>query len=109
MLTTHEADAVVILTDHSVRWFTDLNDVIHEQSLGNVETLAVNMWPRPKGVMLATLGRINVEYPTMHKVVMVDTNAELPIRKFLAGCGVEVICADTKEEGRAICTRRIKE
>ncbi|MEJ2187331.1 MAG: hypothetical protein P8Z36_15575, partial [Gemmatimonadota bacterium] len=47
--------------------------------------------PLPKGVLLAALGRMHVEYPGMQKVAVMDSPPPLPIAEYLTACGVDLI------------------
>jgi hypothetical protein len=55
--------------------------------------------PLPKGILLATLGRMSVEYPGMEKVAVLDGPPPLPIAEYLTACGVRLLWDGTTEEG----------
>lgn len=104
----HEAESTVLLSDpeagpnlaaeiapadHEVAWFTSMEELVRARPLSSVAVLVLNCRPLPKGVLLATLGRMHVEYPGMQTLAVLDGPPPLPIAEYLTACGVDLIWA----------------
>ena len=84
--------------DRDVVWYTSLEELVHKQPLSSVSVLVVHSEERPKGVMLATLGRMSVEYPGMQKVAVIEGIPPLAIAEYLTACGVALFLTQPVEE-----------
>jgi hypothetical protein len=85
-------------SDRSVAWYTSLDELIREQPLSSVSVLVLHSEQQPKGVMLALLGRMSVEYPGMQKLAVIEGTPPLPIAEYLTACGVALFLTEPKEE-----------
>jgi len=83
--------------DRDVVWYTSLAELVHKQPLSSVSVLVVHSEERPKGVMLATLGRMSVEYPGMQKVAVIEGTPPLLIAEYLTACGVALFLTQPVE------------
>ncbi len=71
-----------------------------DRCLESISVLVLLFRPLPAGVLLATLGRMNLEYPQVQKVVVLDAPPPLPIAQYLTACGVDLIsCVPGDEKG----------
>jgi hypothetical protein len=61
--------------------------------------LVLHFRPIPKGILLATLGRMSIEYPAMQKVAVLDSRPPLLIAEYLTACGVKLLWDDAMGEG----------
>lgn len=82
----------------SVACYANVEDLIHTQPLSSIAVLIVDGRPQPNGVLLATLGRMNVEYPAMQMVAVLDEAPALPIARYMAACGVDLIWTGSQDE-----------
>ena len=82
----------------AVACYANVEDLIHGQSLASIAVLVVQAGPQPQGVLLATLGRMNVEYPAMQKVAVMKEAPSLPIARYMAACGVDLIWTGSQDE-----------
>jgi hypothetical protein len=73
----------------SVKRYANVKEMIAAQPLSSIAVLIIDA--QPKGVLLATLGRINVEYPAMQKIALMDAPPALPVASYLAACGVDLV------------------
>ena len=71
---------------------------MHGQSLSSVAVLVIDTRPQPKGVLLAALGRMNVEYPAIQKIAVLDGPPSLPVASYLTSCGVDLVWSGSGEE-----------
>jgi hypothetical protein len=81
----------------AAEFYRSVAELLERRSLSSVSVLIVASRPLPKGVLLATLGRMNVEYPAIQKVVLVEGPLPLPIAEYLTECGVLVVESDGSE------------
>lgn len=110
----HEAETTVLLSDpeagpnlaaelapaeHGVAWFASIEEMVRARPLSSIAVLVLHCRPLPKGVLLAALGRMNVEYPGMQKVAVMDGPPPLPIAEYLTACGVDLVWAQKGEVG----------
>lgn len=91
-----DAEAAPILTaglgaaDEGVAWYASMDELVRERSLSSIGVLVLHFRPLPKGVVLVALGRMNVEYPGMQKVAVLESPLPLPLAEFLTACGVDL-------------------
>lgn len=83
----------------SVPMYRTLEALVAAQPLSSIDVLVVHYRPLPKGTLLATLGRLNLEYPRMQKVAVLEGPLPRPVAEYLTACGVEVVMAAPREEG----------
>lgn len=79
--------------------YASFGELIRTQPLSSISVLVLHFHPLPKGALLATLGRMNVEYPGMQKVAVLDEPPPLPIAEYLTACGVSMLWNNNPEEG----------
>ena len=72
-------------------WYPNVAELVRRQPLSSVSLLVLDFHGGPKGVQLATLGRMKVEYPGMQKVAVLHEELPLPVVEYLASCGVDLI------------------
>jgi len=87
--------------DREVAWFTSVEDLVRARPLSSIAVLVLHFRPLPKGVVLAALGRMSVEYPAMQKVAVMDSAPPLPIAEYLTACGVTLYWTQAVGEGGA--------
>lgn len=119
VLLADEREAPVLAAEVSAAgspaaWYPGVAELLRQRPLSSVSVLVVVSRPLPKGILLAMLGRMSVEYPAMQKVVVVDGPPPLPVVEYLTACGVDVLWANAEgvgeEAGRLASTlRRIHE
>jgi hypothetical protein len=78
--------------------YASVADLVRTRRLSTVSVLIFHFHPQPKGTLLATLGRMNVEYPGMQKVAVLDEAPPLPIAEYLTACGVSLLWNGTSDE-----------
>lgn len=71
--------------------YASVGELVRTRPLSSVSVLVLRFHHLPKGALLATLGRLSVEYPEIQKVVVLDEAPPLPIAEFLTACGVSLI------------------
>ena len=64
---------------------------MRKEPLSAVAVLVLDTRPRLKGVLLALLGKMNLEYPAMQKIAVMKAAPPLPIVNYLTACGVTVV------------------
>ena len=79
-------------------WYASVADLVRGQSLSSVAVLVVHSPPLPRGILLVALGRMNLEYPAIQKVAVLDGLPSLLVAEYLTACGVDLVCAETREE-----------
>ena len=72
-------------------WYPSLAELVRRQPLSSVSVLVLDFRPRPRGVQLVTLGRMNTEFPAMQKVAVLHEEAPLPVVEYLTSCGVDIV------------------
>lgn len=82
----------------TVTWYANVEDLIHGQPLSSVAVLVLKTPSQPKGDLLVALGRMNLEYPAMQKVVVMEGPPPLPVASYLTACGVDIIWSGSGEE-----------
>jgi len=80
--------------------YRSVGELVKDRCLESVSVLVLLFRPLPAGVLLATLGRMNLEYPQIQKVVVLDAPPPLPIAQYLASCSVDLVpCRPGDEKG----------
>jgi hypothetical protein len=77
--------------------YSTLEELVSAQALSSIDVLVVDYRPMPKGALLATLGRLNLEYPRMQKVAVLEGPLPLQVAEYLTSCGVEIVTAESRE------------
>ena len=80
-------------------WYANVGELLTKQPLSTVSVLVLHCHALPKGTLLATLGRMHVEYPGMQTVAVLDAAPPLPIAEYLTSCGVSLLWNGGSEEG----------
>ncbi|GMV06568.1 MAG: hypothetical protein AMXMBFR53_28440 [Gemmatimonadota bacterium] len=81
------------------RWYSSVGEMVNTQPLSSISVLVLHFHPLPKGALLATLGRMSVEYPGMQKVAVLDEPPPLLIAEYLTACGVSLLWTGGAEDG----------
>jgi len=102
VLLSDESDGPELMAELCARvgaaeFYRNVGELLERRPLSSISVLIVVSRPLPKGVLLATLGRMNLEYPAIQKVVLVEGLPPLPIAEYLTACGVAVIQCDPGE------------
>lgn len=71
--------------------YASVAELLRQRTLSSVAVLVIVYRPLPKGALLATLGRMSVEYPGIQKVVLTEGPPPLLIAEYLASCGVDLV------------------
>ena len=79
--------------------YSSVAELVGTQPLSSISVLVLHFHPLPKGTLLATLGRMNLEYPAMQKVAVLETTPPLLIAEYLTACGVNLLLNGSTEEG----------
>jgi hypothetical protein len=79
--------------------YSSVAELVRARPLSTISVLVLNFRPHPKGILLATLGRMNVEYPGMQKVAVLDEPLPLPIAEYLTSCGVDLLWNGSPDTG----------
>lgn len=79
-------------------WYSSVSEMVRRQPLSSISVLVLHFRPLPKGILLALLGRMNVEYPAMQKLAVLDGPPPLAIAEYLTSCGVNLFCDGATEE-----------
>lgn len=91
------AAQLAVPDERPVPRYSTLEELVSAQPLSSIDVLVVHCCPMPKGTLLATLGRLNLEYPRMQKVVVLEGPLPLQVAEYLTACGVELVRAETKD------------
>ena len=83
------------------RWFTSWTDLLARQPLSSIGTLVLHSKPVPRGMVLVTLGRLNLEYPAIQKLALLEGEPPLAVAEYLASCGVDILLDGRTEDGAA--------
>jgi hypothetical protein len=81
-----------------VTWYATLEELVKEQPLSSIAVLVADSRKMLMGTLLVTLGRLNVEYPRMQKVALMEGPPPLPVAGFLTACGVDLVWEGSGEE-----------
>lgn len=92
------AAQLAIPNEGPVPMYRTLEELVARQPLSSIDVLVVYCPPVPKGTLLATLGRLNLEYPRMQKVAVLEGPLPLPVAEYLTSCGVDLVRAGTNEK-----------
>ncbi|HEX6558187.1 MAG TPA: hypothetical protein VF021_01970 [Longimicrobiales bacterium] len=98
LLSDSEAAALLAARLAPATCYSRVEDLVREQSLSSVTVLVVDSPRQPLGMLLVMLGRMNVEYPAMQKVALMDGPPPLPIAEYLTACGVDLVWTGSGEE-----------
>ncbi len=79
--------------------YTSVGELLTKRPLSTVSVLVLRCHALPKGTLLATLGRMHVEYPGVQTVAVLDEPPPLPIAEYLTSCGVWLLWNGGSEEG----------
>jgi len=79
--------------------YASVAELVRAQPLDSISVLVLNFRPPPKGILLATLGRMSVESPGMQKVAVLDEPLPLPIAEYLTSCGVDLLWDGSPDTG----------
>jgi hypothetical protein len=66
--------------------------------LSSVDVLILDADPAPRGLLLADVGRLHVEYPEIQTAAVFSGMPPLEVVVYLVSCGVEVLIGGTQEE-----------
>lgn len=81
-----------------VACYANLEELLRAQPMSSIDVLVVWFRPLPRGVLLAMLGRMTVDYPGMQKVAVLEGPLPLPVVEYLTGCGIDLVCTASREE-----------
>lgn len=114
-MTTRTPNSTVVLSDAAAASFlaadlaaesgpaacySSVSELVKKHPLSSISILVMYFQALPKGMLLAILGRMNVEYPAMQKVALLDEQPPLPIAEYLTACGVSLFWNAATPEGR---------
>jgi hypothetical protein len=81
---------------------SNVEDLKRAGPLAAAESLVLQTPAQPRGDLLAAVGRMHVEYPSLSKSAVMSGPPSLPVAVFLASCGVQMSWpahgADNQEE-----------
>ncbi|HKJ02046.1 MAG TPA: hypothetical protein VJ997_06310 [Longimicrobiales bacterium] len=80
--------------------YSSVAELVKKHPLSSISILVLYFQALPKGILLAILGRMSVEYPAMQKVALLDEQPPLPIAEYLTHCGVNLLWDVATPEGR---------
>lgn len=78
--------------------YPSVADLLRERRLSSISVLVLRFRPLPKGALLANLGRMNLEYPWIQKVMVLDGPLPLPIAEYLTACGVDLLECELRSQ-----------
>ena len=78
--------------------YTSVGELVRTRQLSTVSVLILHFHPQPRVWLLATLGRMNVEFPGMQKVAVLGQAPPLPIAEYLTSCGVSLLWSGNSDE-----------
>jgi len=81
-------------------WYPSVADLMKEHPLSSVSVLVFYFQALPKGLLLAILGRMHVEYPAIQKVALMDEAPPLPIAEYITACGANLLWGAATPEGK---------
>lgn len=82
----------------SVPCYSSVAELVKGQPLSTIDVLVVRTRRSPRGVVLAALGRMSLEYPGMQKLAVMDEPPPLPVAEYLTSCGVDLVWSGTGED-----------
>ena len=74
----------------SVLVISNVADLMRAGPLSTVDELVLQTPAQPRGDLLAALGRMNVEFPSLRKSAVMAGPPSLAVAVFLASCGVQM-------------------
>jgi hypothetical protein len=77
--------------DHATACYTSVRDLVRAEPLASIRLLVVHAPRSPSGLLLVTLGRLNLEFPAMQKVAVLETPPPLRVAEYLTACGVDLV------------------
>ena len=77
-----------------VAWFGSVEDLLRTRRLSSIRVLVVYCRLLPLGTLFTALGRMSLEYPGIQKVAVVEAPLPLPIARYLAALGAELVWAE---------------
>ena len=80
--------------------YSSVTELVKKHPLSSIAILVLYFQALPKGMLLAILGRMSVEYPAMQKVALLDEQPPLPIAGYLTACGVNLLWNAATPEGK---------
>ena len=81
-----------------VACYPSVEELLRDRRFSSIAVLVLLFRPLPKGALLATLGRLNLEYPRIQKVMVLDAPPPLPIAEYLTSCRVDLIWCPPGDE-----------
>lgn len=69
---------------------SNVADLKRARPLAAVAELVFNTPAQPRGDLLAAVGRMHVEFPSLRKSAVMSGPPSLPVAVFLASCGVQM-------------------
>jgi len=82
-------------------FYRSVADLVHDRGLSSISVLVMRFRPLPKGTLLANLAKMNLEFPWMQKLMVLDGPLPLPIVEYLTACGVDLIQYPVDDEESA--------
>lgn len=79
--------------------FESVEELLGDPRLAGVSVLVVCCRSLPLGTLLDALGRMNLEYPALQKVAVVEGPIPLRVASYLTALGVELIGAEHPDSG----------
>jgi hypothetical protein len=79
--------------------YSSVAELVGTQPLSSISVLVLHFRPLPKGILLATIGRMNLEYPAMQKVAVLESTPPLLIAEYLTACGVDLLLDGATDDG----------
>ena len=83
---------------HPTSCYRSMADLVHDRQLSSVAVLVLRCQPHPKGTLLALLAKVNVEFPWVQKVMVLDGPLPLPFVEYLTACGVDFVQFEIGDE-----------
>lgn len=81
-----------------VTWYASVDELVRGQPLSSIAVLVADSKRMPKGTLLVTLGRLNIECPWIQKVALMEGPPPLPVAGYLTACGVDLVWEGSGEE-----------
>lgn len=83
---------------HPTAYYSSVADLVQDRRLSSVSVLVLRFRPLPKGALIANLAKINLEFPWMQKLMVLDGPLPRPIVEYLTACGVDLIECELDDE-----------
>lgn len=112
-MTVVESEATVLLSDseagdaivsrlalHGCRVTRCLNltELVDRLPFSSISVLIFHLARPPKGALLATIGRMGLEFPCIQKIAVVESPLPIVVVGYLTACGVELILTGSDEQ-----------